>query len=320
MANISVNKPIMQARKKHFFKDFMKQADLQILVIPAIIHIIIFAYIPMYGILMAFQEFQLGDFPGMSTWVGLKHFRVLFSDPNFSTVLRNTIVISLLKMVINFPIPIIFAVLLNEIRGTKFKKSVQTISYLPHFISWVVGATLLFDFFSVDNGAINSALMTLGIIDRPIHFFGRGEYFWGMLVGTDIWKELGWNSIIYIAAITSIDDQLYEAAGLDGAGRFQKIWHITVASIMPTIVLLFIFTVGNLLNANFDQIMMLTNQMGNATLREYADVIDTYVYRVGIREGRFSFASAAGLFKAVINISLLLMANRLARKSENSLF
>ena len=320
--NTELNKRLQISikRKNTHIMDFIKQIDLQMLVLPCIIHVIIFAYIPMYGILMSFQDFRLGDFPGLSEWVGLKHFRYLFTDPNFATVLRNTVAISVLKIIINFPMPIIFAVLLNEIKNAKFKKSVQTISYLPHFISWVVAATLLFDFFSVDNGAVNNALQSIGLIDRPIHFFGKGEYFWWMLVGTDLWKELGWNSIIFIAAITAIDSQLYEAAEVDGAGRFTKIWNITIASIMPTIVILFIFTVGNLLNSNFDQIMMLTNQMGNARLREYADVIDTYVYRVGIRESRFSFGAAAGLFKGGINIVLLLLANKLASKSENALF
>ena len=307
-------------RRKSHLQEFIQQADLQILVIPAIIHILIFAYIPMYGILMAFQEFQLGDFPGMSEMVGFKHFILLFKDPNFGRVLRNTIVISVLKLAICFPLPIVFAILLNELRGKHFKRTVQTVSYLPHFISWVVAATLLFDFFSVDNGAVNSALQALGFIDRPIHFFGKGEYFWGMLVGTDLWKELGWNSIIYIAAITSIDSEMYEAADIDGAGRYAKMWHITVATIRPTIVLLFIFTVGGLLNANFDQIMLLTNQMQNAQLREYADVIDTYVYRVGLRDTRFSYAAAAGLFKAVINFLLLLGANKASEKFGESAF
>lgn len=306
-------------KKKNFFKEFMKQLDLQLLVIPSIIHIIIFSYIPMYGILMAFQEFRLGDFPGFSEWVGLKHFSYLFNDPNFPTVLRNTLAISVLKMIINFPMPIIFAVLLNEVRNRHFKKSVQTISYLPHFISWVVAATILFDIFSVDHGAINEALLALGLIERPIHFFGKGEYFWGMAVVTDLWKGLGWNSIIFFAAISSIDPELYEAAEIDGAGRYAKMWHITIAGIMPTIIILLIFTVGNLLNANFDQIMMLTNQMTNARLREYADVIDTYVYRIGLRENRFSYAAAAGLFKSVVNIILLLSANKLASKTEHAL-
>lgn len=317
---IITNPPTGIKKKSGFLRDYLKQSDLQLLVIPAIIHIFVFAYIPMYGILMAFQEFRLGDFPGLSEWVGISHFTRLFMDPNFTTVLRNTVVISVLKMIINFPIPIVFAVLLNEVTNRHFKKSVQTISYLPYFISWVVGAALLFDFFSVDNGAVNSALLAVGMIERPIHFFGRGEYFWGMAVLTDLWKMLGWNSIIFFAAISSIDSELYEAAEIDGAGRYAKMWHITIATILPTIILLFIFTIGNLLNANFDQIMMLTNQMGNATLRQYADVIDTYVYRVGIREGRFSYAAAAGLFKSGVNILLLLTANKLADRAGHAVF
>ncbi|NLX70363.1 MAG: sugar ABC transporter permease [Clostridiales bacterium] len=312
---VVLQRPTVIRKKRSFMKEFLKQADLQILVIPSIIHIIIFSYIPMYGIIMAFQEFRLGDFPGLSEWVGLKHFYYLFSDPNFATVLRNTVVISLLKLLINFPAPIIFAILMNELYNIRFRKSVQTISYLPHFISWVVAGTLLFDFFSVDNGAVNSALVGLGIVERPIHFFGEGKYFWPMAVVTDLWKGLGWNTIIYFAAITAIDPELYQVAEIDGAGRYAKMWHITFASILPTVILLLIFTVGNLLNANFDQIMILTNQMTNAKLREYADVIDTYVYRVGLRGNRYSYASAAGLFKSLTNIVLLLVANKIASRT-----
>ncbi|MBE3101985.1 MAG: sugar ABC transporter permease [Firmicutes bacterium] len=307
-------------KKKRHLKEFLQQMDLQILIIPAIIHILIFSYIPMYGVLMAFQIFRLGDFPGFSEWVGFEHFIRLFSDPNFAIVMRNTLVISALKTFINFPIPIIFAVLLNEVRNKHFKKSIQTISYLPYFISWVVAATLMFDFFSVDSGAVNQALVAVGILDKPINFFGRGEYFWGMTVLTDLWKMLGWNSIIYFAAISSIDSELYEAAEIDGAGRFAKMWNITIATILPTIVLLFVFNIGGLLNANFDQIMMLTRQMGNPLLRGYADVIDTYVYRVGLSGGRFSYAAAAGLFKSLINIALLLIANKLAARTGNEVF
>jgi putative aldouronate transport system permease protein len=300
-------------RRKKF-----SQWDLQLLVIPSVIFVLIFSYLPMYGIAMSFQEFRLGDFPGMSQWVGLKQFGALFRDPNFLTVLRNTVVISLLKMLVNFPLPIVFAVFINELRQKTVKKFMQTISYLPHFISWVVAARLMFDFFSADGGAVNQVLMTLGMINSPIAFFNRGEYYWGLAVGTDLWKELGWNSIIFIASIASIDIEMYEAADIDGATRLEKIWYITIASIRPTIVLLLIFTVGGLLNANFDQSMMLTGQMGNAMLRGYADIIDTYVYRVGIQQARFSFAAAAGLFKAVINFALLLGANWLANKLDES--
>lgn len=315
-----VDKIVKPSKKRNFIKDFLAQLDLQILVIPAIVHIIVFSFVPMYGILMAFQDFRIGDFPGLSEWAGMRHFLALFADPNFIYVMRNTIVISLLKLLIIFPLPIIFAVMLNEVSSKHFKKTVQTISYLPHFISWVVAATLMFDFFSVDGGAVNSALLAFGLIERPIHFFGRSEYFWWMLVGTDIWKVLGWNSIIFFAAISAVDSELYEAAEIDGAGRYSKMWNITIATIRPTIILLFVFAVGNLLNVNFEQIMTLTNQMTNATLRETGDVISTYVFRVGLGQSRFSFAAAAGLFGSVVNVTLLLIANKVASRSGNAVF
>lgn len=315
------NSSISLTKRESKARAFFRQIDLQLLVIPSIIHVLIFSFIPLYGLLMAFQEFNLGDFPGFSQWVGFKQFAYLFKDPNFGKVMRNTLVISGLKLLINFPVPILFAVLINEMKQKFFKKSVQTISYLPHFISWVVASTLMFDFLSTDNGAVNEILMALSLIDKPIAFFMRGELFWGILVVTDLWKEVGWNAIIFIAAITAIDADMYEAAAIDGANRLQRIWYITLASIRPTIILLFIFTVGGILNANFDQIMTLTKQMGNSMLKDYAEVIDTYVYRIGIREGRYSFAAAASLFKSIINFVLLLSANHLAGKlGESSLF
>ena len=324
-----MNVPITNGRQgelkpipnRTFWVRFKDQWDLQVLVIPSVLLIILFSYVPMYGIIMAFQEFRLGDFPGVSEWVGLGQFVKLFKDPNFLRVLRNTLVTSGLKMLINFPIPIIFAVFINELRGVTFKKSIQTISYLPHFISWVVAARLMFDFFSADGGAVNEILVALGLTPTPIPFFNRGEYFWAMSVATDMWKEMGWNSIIFIAAIAGVDPEMYEAASIDGATRIGKIWYITIATIRPTIILLLIFTIGGILNANFDQHMMLTNQMTNAMLREYADIIDTYVYRVGVSQSRYSFAAAAGIFKSVINFALLVGANGLANKlGESSLF
>ena len=194
------------------------------------------------------------------------------------------------------------------------KKTVQTVSYLPHFISWVVCATLMFDLMSTDGGAINEFLMWIGVIKEPIGFFTEGKYFWGITLCTDIWKELGWNAIIFISAITSISQDMYEAADIDGATRAQKMWHITIKSIKPTIILMFIFQVGGILNANFDQIMMLTKQMGNSMLKEYADVLDTFIYRLGVSQGRFSFAAAAGLFKSIVNFALLLGSNYVAGK------
>ena len=275
----------------------------------------------MYGILMAFQNYQLGDIPGFSTWAGLEYFRQLIDDPFFPRVVRNTLVMSLLRIGIGFPMPIIFALILNEVRISKFKKPVQTISYLPHFVSWVVAAALMFDIMDYDNGVINNGLLALGLIKEPIYFFGKSEYFWAIATITDIWKTIGWNAIIFIAAITSVDPELYEAAAIDGAGRLQRIWYITLQCILPTIIILFIFTIGSLLSSNFDQVFMLTRQMGNTQLFEHADVIDTYILRTGIGGMRYSFAAAAGLFRTVVNFSLLLFANWLANKhGERGLF
>ncbi|MBR3504503.1 MAG: sugar ABC transporter permease [Clostridia bacterium] len=297
------------------------QWDLQLLGLPGIILILIFSYLPMYGLIMSFQEYRMGDFPGMSQWVGLKQFQYLLKDPSLFTAVRNTLVISVLKLTIGFVCPIIFAVFLNEIHRPQVKKTVQTVSYLPHFISWTVCAMLMMDFLSVDNGAFNEFLVKAHIVDAPIPFFQNSKYFWGMALFTDIWKELGWNSIIYISAMAGVDAEMYEAADIDGATRVQKIWYITVKAIKPTIILLFIMSVGGILNTNFDQIMMLTKNMGNAMLKETADVIDTYIYRYGLGQFRVSFATAAGLVKAVINFALLLGANKIADVAgENALF
>jgi putative aldouronate transport system permease protein len=298
-----------------------RQWDLQLLVIPAIIYILIFFYIPMYGIVVAFQEFRLGDTFGLSEWVGLHHFRVLFNDPLFPRIMRNNLVMGALRVFIYFPLPILFAVLLNELRSAKFKKTTQTISYLPHFISWAVAAVLMFDFMHVENGAFNELLMTLRIIDQPIHFFGNSSYFWGIVLGTHVWKQLGWDAIIYVAAITSIDQEQYEAASIDGASRIQKMWYITIAGIKPTIIILFILNVGSLMATSFDQIMMLTNMMSNAFLRETAEIFQTYSFRMGIGMRRFSFGTAVGLINTMMNFTLLLAVNWIARrKSETSLF
>lgn len=305
-------------KKKGFFLRAIEQWDLQLLVIPGIILLFVFSYIPIYGLVMAFQEYRLGDFPGSSEWVGFKQFISLFTDSYLPQVLRNTMIISFLKLTIGFVCPIIFAVFLNEMHADKTKKVIQTVSYLPHFISWTVCATLLFDLLNT-NGAVMDILAAFGM--ERFDFFQRGDLFWGLALISDTWKELGWGSIIYISAMAGVDAEMYEAADIDGATRAQKMWHITIKAIKPTIVLLFIMQVGGILNANFDQIMMLTKQMGNSMLKDYADVIDTYIYRVGISQGRVSFGTAAGLVKSVINFILLILANTIADKAgENALF
>jgi len=299
----------------------LKQWDLQLLVIPAIIYIFIFFYVPMYGVIVAFQEFRLGDTFGLSEWVGLHHFRVLFADPFFPRLMRNNIVMGALRVFLYFPLPILFAVLLNELRSVKFKKFTQTVSYLPFFISWVVASTLLQDFLHVENGAFNQLLMALRITSEPIFFFGDSRYFWGLFFFSHTWKEIGFGAIIYVAAITSIDQEQYEAAAMDGATRIQRMWHITIASIKPTIIILFILNVSSFMATSFDQIMMLTNMMSNSLLRDRADILATYAFRTGLAQRRFSFASAVGLFSTIINFTLLVLANWIARrKSESSLF
>lgn len=308
-------------RQPNIFIRMLQQWDLQILILPGILLMIVFSYFPIYGIIMGFQNYQLGDFPGTSEWVGFKYFVELLTADDFWKVMRNTLIMSFAKMFICFPMPVLFAVMLNELTFEPLKKTVQTVSYLPHFISWVVTATLMMDFLSVNGGAVNEFLMATGIVKEPIGFFIEGKYFYALVILTDIWKELGWNSIIYISAITSIGQDMYEAADIDGATRIQKMWYITIQSILPTVILMFIFQVGGLLNANFDQIMQFTNMMTNAMLRDYADVLDTYIYRMGISLGRFSFGTAGGLLKSVVNFLLLMLANKIADMvSETSLF
>lgn len=301
-------------KKPNAFVRFIQQWDLQLLVLPGIILLFIFSYVPIYGIIMAFQDFKLGDTLGMSEWVGLKWFKQLFTSPDLFGIVRNTLVISLLKLTIGFICPIIFAVFLNELRVAPVKKTVQTLSYLPHFISWTVTATLLFDLLGSE-GALTQLLVNLHILKQPVNFFQKGEWFWGLATISNIWKELGWDAIIYVSAIAGIDVEMYEAADIDGATRLQKMWHITVKSIKPTIILLLIMNVGGVLNANFDQIMMLTRQMTNAALTPYAQVIDTYSYRMGIALMRFSYGTAVGLIKSIINFFLLLTANKIADKA-----
>jgi len=299
------------------FERFRKQIGLQLMVIPGIILILIFCYIPMYGILMAFQDYNL--FKGMagSPWVGFKHFIMFFEDPDFWLIMRNTIVISLLKLFIGFPAPIVLALMLNEIRQMVFKRFIQTITYLPHFLSWVIVSGFVLSMLSTDNGSINILLMSLGIVDDPINFLSIPEYFWAILVGTGVWKEIGFSSIVYLAAIAGVNPNLYEAASMDGANRFKQIFLVTIPSIAPVIIIFMILAVGNILNAGFEDILLLAT---NPILGDVSAVIDTYVYHIGIVSNRFSYATAVGLFKAVISVGLLTIANKLASKSGSSLW
>ncbi|OMF36889.1 protein lplB [Paenibacillus sp. FSL H8-0548] len=317
-APVSANAALSSPRKeKPLWRRFFAQWQVQLMIFPALIFIFIFNYIPMYGVLMAFQDYSL--FKGFfgSPWAGFKHFEMFFNSPDFYRVIRNTIVISLLKLVINFPAPILLALMLNEVRNMAFKKIIQTISYLPHFLSWVIVSGFTISILSVDNGSLNIMLQSLGFIDKPINFLSLPEYFWGIIITTNLWKEIGFATIVYLAAIAGVNPSLYEAASIDGASKFKQIFLITLPSITPVIVIFLILNIGSLLNAGFDDLLLLGR---SPMLRDVADVIDTYAYRIGIINNRFSYAAAVGLFKAIISVGLLTMANYMARRAGTSLW
>ncbi|WP_425464485.1 ABC transporter permease [Paenibacillus oralis] len=298
------------------FKRLYAQRHIQIMALLGVAWMIVFNYVPMYGIIIAFKEYNIVKSIAEAPWVGFDHFKEFFQDDNFVNVMKNTLGISLIKLVVGFPLPIIFALFLNEMRSVRFKKAVQTISYLPHFLSWVVLGGILTTWLS-DVGIINDVLLALHLIQEPISYLAEPNYFWGIVIASDVWKELGWSAIIYLAAITSISPEMYEAATIDGAGRFQKMWYITLPSIKATISILFILAVGGVLNSNFDQILVLRNALNESA----SNVIDIYVYQTGMLSGRYSYSTAVGLFKSVIALILLLLANRVTKKlNDTSLF
>ncbi|GAB6926781.1 ABC transporter permease subunit [Paenibacillus sp. JCM 10914] len=318
MAQISVEQePVPERKRDSKLIRFFKQWDIQLMVLPALALIFVFSYVPMYGILMAFQDYNIFKGMGESPWVGMKHFRMFFEAPEFANVMRNTIVISLLKFLIGFPAPVILALMLNEVRHMFFKRLVQTVSYLPHFLSWVIVSGFAVSLLATDNGSINILLEKLNLIDEPINFLSIPEYFWTILVTTNVWKEIGFSSIVYLAAVAGVDPHMYEAADMDGASKFRQVFFITLPSIMPVVIIFMILNIGNLMTAGFEDILLLAK---NPVLREVSDVIDTYVYRIGIENSRFSYATAVGLFKAVISVMLLTIANLIARRSGNSLW
>jgi len=290
-------------------KMIRKQKYLILMIFPFVVWLIIFRYIPLWGWITAFQNYKPGIPIFQQQWVGLKYFKEMFSDPEFYLVMRNTLAMSILGLIFGFPLPIILAILINEIRHNTFKRTVQTISYLPHFVSWVIVASIVHAMLAPD-GVVNYALLKLGLIKQPILFFGEPKYFWWIVVFSDIWKELGWNTIIFLAAMTAINPELYEAAEVDGASRFRKIWHITLPGIMPTVIMILILSIGNIINIGFERQFLLRT----SAVRNVSDVIDLYALDYGIRAGRFSFGTAAGIFKSVISLILLFSANKVSKK------
>lgn len=288
-----------------------------ILTLPAVVWLIIFSYFPMYGVIIAFQDYNPIQGFIRSPWLGWDNYSELFNDPTFISSLSTTLKISIYKLLFGFPAPIILALLLNEIRSARFKKLVQSLTYLPYFVSWVLVAGFMYTLLSPETGILTQLLAFAGLIDSNSMVMGNTNTFMSLVVISDIWKNIGWNSIIFLAAIAGIDTQLYEAAVVDGAGRFKRIWYITLPALKPTIIILLIFSVGGLINANFDQMYVLQNSM----TQDAANVLSIYAYKSGIILGRFSYGTAVGLFQSVVAFVMVLGANYASRKlTEESLF
>ncbi|OCT14821.1 protein lplB [Paenibacillus pectinilyticus] len=314
-SKISVQSPGVATSSK--WLRFKSQFALQSMVWPGILFLLVFSYVPMYGILIAFKEYDL--FLGVmgSPWIGFTHFKDLLTDPNFLNVLRNTLAMNGLGLILEFPAPIVFALFLNELTKKRFKRIVQTISYLPHFASWVIFGGLVLTVLSPSNGILNLILTSLHIIDEPINFIANPHLFWIIMVCAEILKNIGWGAIIYIAAIAGVDQEMYEAARIDGAGRLQRMWYVTLPAIMGTVVIMLIFKISAILNTGFEQIMVMQNPLN----LDVSETLDTYVYKVGLRQMRYSYSTAVGLAKSVVALLLLFAANYASRKvTDNSLF
>jgi len=295
-------------------KDFVRNRTVYLMAVPVVAFFLIFYYVPMLGLVISFKRFTpaLGVFG--SPWVGFKYFEDFFQSYLALRIMRNTILISVLSLIWGFPAPIILALLVNEVRSNTFKRSVQSLTYLPHFISLVVVCGLLLEF-SQSGGLFNDIRGWFGA--EPVSFFQDPRYFRSFYIGSDIWQEIGWGSIIYLAALSAIDPQLYEAATIDGAGRFRQLRHVTLPSIAPTIVVLLILRLGNLMTVGHEKIILLYNP----TIYETADVISTFVYRKGLLDFSWSYGTAVGLFNSVINLALVVTANWISRRvNETSLW
>ncbi|MGO4370611.1 ABC transporter permease [Paenibacillus sp. 2TAB19] len=292
---------------KKSFRYLNKKKYLYLLLLPGIVYFLVFNYVPMYGVIIAFKDFNFAKGIWNSPWIGFENFRYMFGLSDFYTVFWNSLYLSFLKLVIGFPFPIILALFLNEMRNRTYQKITQTIIYLPHFISWVIIGGILINFLSPSWGVLNLFLKQLGI--EPIFFLADNDYFRPLVVLSSIWKDSGWESIIYLAAIASINSELYEAASIDGASRLQRLWYVTIPSIKSTIVILLILRLGHIMNNGFEQIFVLQNPMNLGV----SEVFETYAYRVGILGGRFSFGATVGLFTSVIGLIFLLASNRIAK-------
>lgn len=308
------NKKVLLSRKRILFKKLYLQRYLLIMSIPSVILVFVFSYMPLWGWIMAFQKYKLGKGVWTSPFVGFDNFKELFLDNQFYIVLRNTLAMSGLSLVTGFIGAIVLALLLNEVGSTFFKRTVQTITYIPHFVSWVVIANIVIIFLSPDGGLVNVLLMNLGIIHEPIYFMAKPELFWFIHTTASLWKELGWSTIIYLAVLSSLNPEHYEAAEVDGANRFQKMWNISIPGIMPTAILLLMMSLGWIIQSGYESQMLL----GNPIVIDQSEVLDLYALRYSTQIGDFSYGVAISMFKSIVSIMLVFCVNYLAKRTDQS--
>lgn len=303
---------LRQAKRERFLVLLKRYSPFYLMLILPLIQVIIFNYLPIYGIQIAFKDFKMKRGILGSTWVGFRHFEKMFSDPVFYRVLGNTLRLSFLNLLFIFPLTIIFALMMNEVRHDKFKRVTQTITYLPHFLSWVVVGGFVYQLLSPSHGIVNAFLINMGVFDKPLYFMIQSQMFDPIYLIATAWKELGWGIVIYLASIAGIDPTLYESAVIDGAGRFQKIIHITFPCILPTVTTMLILRLGSIVSVGFDPIFNLYNE----GTYEVADVISTYVYRRGMLDTKYDYTTAVGLFQNVVGFALVMTGNWLAKKAD----
>ncbi|WHY67881.1 ABC transporter permease subunit [Neobacillus sp. SuZ13] len=305
-ANPIIDSPI-QVRKASKLKKILSNYQLYLFLLPALVYFIVFHYVPMYGILIAFKDFVATKGIMGSPWVGFKHFERFFDSYQFWILIKNTLGLSVIQLIVGFPLPIFLALMMNQIRSDKYKRFVQTVVYAPHFISVVVLAGMIYVFFS-NNGLINNLILIFG--GDPISFMAKPDWFKPLYIASGVWQETGWAAIIYLAALAGVSPELHEAAVMDGANKWQRIFHVDIPAIMPTAVILLILNVGNIMNIGFEKAYLLQTPMNQPA----AEIIPTYVYKMGLQQAQYSFASAVGLFNSVINLVLLVLVNKFAKK------
>ena len=312
MTEMTRSAPLVRMQREakgSLWRAFRRNSWMYLMLLPGLVYYALFNYAPMFGVLVAFKKFNA--FVGFweSPWVGLKHFQTFFDSIYFTRLLGNTLILNLYGLIVGFPIPIIFALMLNEVTRPLFKRLVQTVSYLPFFISTTIVASLLYSFLNKDAGMVNYIIGLLGL--ERVDFLSRSEWFRHIYVWSDVWQWTGWTAVIYLGALTAIDPTLYESAEIDGAGRLAKMWHISIPGILPIIMIMLLLSLGNLLSIGFEKVYLLYNERTYET----ADVIATYVFRAGIQGGRYDFATAVGLFNSAVNFTLLVAFNWIAGRA-----